>query len=145
MRKNFISLLDGLSSEQLNQVLPGFKNTIIWNFGHAVVSQQKLCYAPANLDLKIPQSWLDLFQKGTKTFRNITDPEIQELKTQALALTEELERDLKKGTLHFQEPLQTGFGLLLENAQDAADFSALHDSLHLGYAQAQRRAILESI
>lgn len=140
-RKNFITLVEGLSLQELNCLAPGFKNTIAWNFGHIVVSQQKLCYVPAGVPVKVSEEYLNLFQKGTQTTRNITQEEIEDLKKLAFSLIEEMENDIETGYLDQYQPLQTHFGLLLQNSQDAADFSSLHDSMHLGYAQAQRRAI----
>ena len=140
-RKNFIRLVDGLSHEDLNILVPGFQNTIAWNLGHIVVSQQKLCYAPANVPLKIREEYLHLFQKGTKTTRDISNEEIEDLKELAMSLIDEMDKDIKAGHLNQYKPLQTHFGLLLTTIQEASDFSALHDSMHLGYVQAQRRAI----
>lgn len=141
IRKNFITLIEGMSLEAINTVVPGFKNTIAWNFGHIVVSQQKLCYAPAGVPFKVTEAYLNLFQKGTQTTRDITQAEIEELKALAYSLIDEMEKDAEQGTLDAYQPLQTHFGLLLKNIQDAKEFSAIHDSMHLGYAQAQRRAI----
>lgn len=141
IRKNFITLIEELSLETLNCLAPGFSNTIAWNFGHIVVSQQKLCYVPAGVPFKVSEKYLSLFQKGTQTTRNITQAEIEELKDLAFSLIEEMEKDIESGYLTHYQPLQTHFGLLLNNIQDAADFSALHDGLHLGYALAQRRAL----
>ncbi len=140
-RKNFIDLMDGLSLKTLNCLAPGFKNTIAWNFGHILVSQQKLCYIPAGVPAKVSDNYLTLFQKGTQNIRDITQAEIDELKKLSFSLIEEMEVDIKSGYLDQYQPLQTHFGLLLQNIEDAADFSSLHDALHLGYALAQRRAL----
>jgi hypothetical protein len=140
-RNNFVALVDGLSHQDLNTLVPGFQNTIAWNLGHIVVSQQKLCYAPANVPFKVSEKYLQLFQKGTKTIRDITPEEIKDLKRLAFTLIDEMDSDIKAGRLDKYKPLQTHFGLLLTTIQQAADFSALHDSMHLGYIQAQRRAI----
>lgn len=140
-RQNFITLVEGLSHQDLNTLIPGFQNTIAWNLGHIVVSQQKLCYGPANVPFKVSEEYLQLFQKGTKTTRDISKEEIEDLKRLAFSLLDEMEKDIEGGYLNQYKSLQTHFGLLLTTIQEAADFSALHDSMHLGYIQAQRRAI----
>lgn len=140
-RKNFITLVDGLGHQELNTLIPGFQNTIAWNLGHIVVSQQKLCYGPTDVPLKVSEEYLHLFQKGTKTIRDISKEEIADLKKLAFSLLDEMDKDIEAGHLNQYKPLQTHFGLLLTTIQEAADFSALHDSMHLGYVQAQRRAI----
>lgn len=141
IRKNFIQLLNGMSLQSLNRLVPGFKNTIAWNFGHIVVSQQKLCYVPAGVPVRVSEEYLNLFQKGTQTTRDITKEELEDLKILAFSLIEQMEVDSASGYLDQYQPLQTHFGLLLQNHLDAAEFSALHDGLHLGYALAQRRAV----
>ena len=105
------------------------------------MSQQKLCYIPAGVPAKVSDNYLTLFQKGTQNIRDITQAEIDELKKLSFSLIEEMEVDIKSGYLDQYQPLQTHFGLLLQNIEDAADFSSLHDALHLGYALAQRRAL----
>jgi len=140
-RKNFLNLVEGLSLQDLNCLVPGFQNTIAWNFGHIVVSQQKLCYLPTDVAIKVSEEYLNLFQKGTRTTRDITSAEIEDLKKLAFSLIEEMEKDIESGYLDTYKPLQTHFGLLLNTIHDAAEFSSLHDSMHLGYAQAQRRAL----
>lgn len=140
-RKNFITLVDGLSHQDLNTLVPGFQNTIAWNLGHIVVSQQKLCYGPTDISLKVSEEYLHLFQKGTKTTRDIRKEEIEDLKMLAFSLLDEMDKDIEAGHLNQYKPLQTHFGLLLTTIQEAAAFSALHDCMHLGYVQAQRRAI----
>lgn len=140
-RKNFIQLIEDLSWEDLNKRIPGFQNTIAWNFGHIVVSQQKLCYVPAGLPVNLSEEYISLFQKGTVTTRDITKEEIEDLKRLAYKLIDVMEEDIKNGLLDNYKPLQTHFGFLLTNINEAADFAAHHDGLHLGYALAQRRAI----
>lgn len=141
VRKNFIQLLEQMTLQDVNCVVPGFQNTIAWNFGHIVVSQQKLCYLSAGVPISVSQEYLALFQKGTKTTRDISQEELEELKKLAYNLIYETDKDIENGYLDKYQPLQTHFGILLQNSRQAAEFSVLHDAMHLGYAQAQRRAI----
>ena len=43
-RKIFESFIDRLTLEQLNKVPQGFKNNVIWNIVHCIVTQQLLVY-----------------------------------------------------------------------------------------------------
>jgi len=49
-RKILITILDKYSDRQLNKIPKGFKNNLIWNIAHLLVTQQLLTYALAGLD-----------------------------------------------------------------------------------------------
>ena len=84
-RKLFLTLLESLSIDELNIVPQGFNNNIIWNFGHVIVSQQILCYKLAGLPLKIEDTFVSKYSKGTKPETFINDTELIFLKQQAVS------------------------------------------------------------
>lgn len=43
-RQNILTLMQGLSADQLNKMSAGFNNNLIWNAGHVLVTQQLLYY-----------------------------------------------------------------------------------------------------
>ena len=61
-RKNMIKLLD--AGHNLHQIPSGFKNNLFWNAAHCLVTQQLLCYKLNNVDLLIPNDWVDVYKKG---------------------------------------------------------------------------------
>ena len=65
-RKNFIGLIESLTTEQLNKIPDRFSNNIIWNFGHNVVTQQLLCYKLAGKEPYMNEEIINEFRKGSK-------------------------------------------------------------------------------
>ena len=140
-RKVFSQLIDGLSIEEINIVPAGFNNNIIWNFGHVIVSQQLLCYKLSGLPLKIDESYVSKYSKGTRPeiFFDIT--ELEFLKQQSAFLIDELLRDLERGLFKNFAPYVTSFNVTLLNVDDAIKLLTMHEGLHLGYAMAIKRLI----
>ena len=140
-RKLFLTLLECLSIDELNVVPQGFNNNIICNFGHVIVSQQILCYKLAGLPLKIDDTFVSKYSKGTKPETFINDTELIFLKQQAVSLIEELVVDLEKGVFTSYNNYTTSFNVELNSVKDAVKFIAMHEGLHLGYAMALKRIV----
>lgn len=142
VRRNFIQLMNEMTLAELNIIPPGFNNNIIWNFGHIVISQQKLCYTLAGLPIKLDEWYLLQYQKGSKPERFIDQEEINFLKEKAHTLIDELRVDLKKDIFRNFNPTRLHFGLELQRIEDAVNYFQNHDALHLGFATAIKRAII---
>ena len=140
-RKLFLTLLESLSIDELNIVPEGFNNNIIWNFGHVIVSQQILCYKLAGLPLKLDDTFVSKYSKGTKPEAIINDTELIFLKQQAVSLIDELVVDLEKGIFTSYTNYTTSFNVKLNSVKDAVKFIAMHEGLHLGYAMALKRIV----
>ena len=140
-RKLFLTLLESLSIDELNIVPEGFNNNIIWNFGHVIVSQQILCYKLAGLPLKLDDTFVSKYSKGTKPEAFINDTELIFLKQQAVSLIDELVVDLEKGIFTSYTNYTTSFNVKLNSVKDAVKFIAMHEGLHLGYAMALKRIV----
>lgn len=52
--------------EQLNTIPAGFKNNIIWNIGHVVVTQQLLAYKLSGLAMKVSDDMVAKYQKDQR-------------------------------------------------------------------------------
>ena len=140
-RKLFLALVESLSIDELNIVPQGFNNNIIWNFGHVIVSQQILCYKLAGLPLKLDDTFVSKYSKGTKPEAFINDTELIFLKQKAVSLIEELVVDLEKGIFTSYTNYTTSFNVELNSVKDAVKFIAMHEGLHLGYAMALKRIV----
>ena len=140
-RKLFLTLLERLSIDELNVFPQGFNNNIIWNFGHVIVSQQILCYKLAGLPLKLDDTFVSKYSKGTKPEAFINDTELIFLKQQAVSLIDELVVDLEKGIFTSYTNYTTSFNVKLNSVKDAVKFIAMHEGLHLGYAMALKRIV----
>jgi predicted transcriptional regulator len=140
-RNLFLKLMDGLTIEQLNQVPEGFNNNIIWNFGHVIVSQQILCYKLSGLPMKIDVSYVSKYSKGTKPETFLDEKELEFLKSQSIALINELVADIEKNSFTSYSNYTTSFNVALNNIDDAVKFITMHEGLHLGYAMALKRIV----
>lgn len=140
-RKIFIQLMEGLSIDALNKVPEGFNNNIIWNFGHSIVTQQILCYKLANLPLKIDESYILKYSKGTKPEKFLDDNELAFLKQQAVSLMDELVVDMEKDVFNNFSTYTTSFNVELNSIDDAVKFLVMHEGLHLGYAMALKKLV----
>ena len=140
-RKLFLTLLESLSIDELNIVPEGFNNNIIWNIGQEIVSQQILCYKLAGLPLKLDDTFVSKYSKGTKPEAIINDTELIFLKQQAVSLIDELVVDLEKGIFTSYTNYTTSFNVKLNSVKDAVKFIAMHEGLHLGYAMALKRIV----
>ena len=75
--------------EQLNTIPEGFKNNIIWNIGHVVVTQQLLAYKLSGLSMMITDEMVSKYQKGSAPQGNVTQEEVDAIKS--LLFTKEFE------------------------------------------------------
>lgn len=143
-REVFIELLDGLTLEDINRIPAGFRNNIGWNFGHMVVSTQGLCYRRTNVqpDREIP--FESAYAKGTVPTYAITTEELATLKSQAIASIRQIEEDYQKGVFNAITPYSTAtYGLEMDTIEQVLTVTLAHDNLHLGYANALKKAVYE--
>lgn len=141
-RKRFRELLWSLSDDQRTRRLPGMNNHPLWNYGHALVTFYLLTYGRCQQQMPIPQEMLEAYRKGSSPYADQSPFSLESLitideKTEAQFLS-----DYDAGKLHAFEFYETSYGIALHTLQDALQFNLLHESLHLGYAMAQRRLIL---
>ncbi|MDR2205494.1 MAG: DinB family protein [Flavobacteriaceae bacterium] len=142
VRKNLLNILQNTSHKDLLEIPDGFNNNIFWNIAHCVATQQLLHYYLSGNSFRIDKYWVETYKKGTLPNLDVQPFEVEDL---AFLLTETskiLMRDYDAGFFTDYTPYNTSFGMDLKNIQDAVIFNNLHESLHCGYAMAQKRAIL---
>lgn len=142
-RKAFIQLVDSLSIEQLNEVPNGFNNNIIWNFGHIVVTLPILCYVRTGIWADVSSiKYATEYAKGTKPTYPVSQEEVEDLKALAISTVDQLEADYNAGKLESITAFETStYGALLSAIEEIILTNVGHDSLHYGYALAQKRTI----
>ncbi|UZO82044.1 DinB family protein [Aquimarina sp. ERC-38] len=140
-RRFLQNFLENHSLEELNKVPPGFKNNIIWNIAHVVVTQQVLMYKLSGLPLQVSDDMEATYQKGTKTERPATQEEVSLIKELLFTTIDQTENDLNNGVFkNFNEyPTSTGFDL--KSIEDALHFNNFHEGLHIGYILALRKSL----
>lgn len=136
--------MEGLDIQTLNTIPPGYKNNLIWNFGHIVVTQQLLCYKLSGLEMAISDEMVDAYRKGSTPVADITEAEYITLKHLSMSLIDRMEQDFREGLFKSYSPYTTSYGVSLNNIEEAIEFNAMHESMHLGYTMALKRALLRT-
>jgi len=140
-RKNVLSLVEKFTNEQLNAIPAGFKNNLMWNAGHLVVTQQLLSYGLSRKDLVIEKELVPLFRKGSEA-RIYSDEEIEQVKSLLTQPLDQFEADLKTDKFDsFQPYFIETFGIQLENITEAVKFNHFHEGLHYGYMLALKNSL----
>lgn len=141
LRKRFIEYINQFSTEELNQIPMGYKNNIIWNFGHSIVTHQVLTYVKSDLTPPIHEKWLEMFKQGSKPERALTGEEIKELKYLALYLLEKLDEDQVKGIFKKYDSYITGLGVRIHTVAEAIEYNNVHEGVHIGYALSMKKVL----
>ncbi|MNJ92943.1 DinB superfamily protein [compost metagenome] len=142
-RKALLSLVENLSTEQMNKIPAGFNNNLAWQIGHLVVSQQILCYKLSNNELVIDSTLVDKYRNGSKPERFISAEEIEQLKRYLLDNIDQLEKDLTTDKFNNYTPytISTYKGYTLEKIEDAIKFIVSHDGLHYGCSLMMKKLV----
>ena len=141
-RKNFLRLIDPLTLEQLNRIPDGFNNNIIWNFGHAIITHQLLCYNLSGNRMYTHKELVHKYRIGTKPEEPVSQEEVDKLKSMATELITKFETDLKTDMFKEYKKYTTSYNVTLSNIEDAIKFNNIHEGLHLGYAMAIRKTLV---
>lgn len=140
-RQHFLSILKKHSIEELNTIPEGFNNNLIWNAGHCLSSQQGLQYGLSGLEMKIDQSFVEKFKKGSSPLIQHDQNTVNQIKTLLLETSDQLKEDYNSGIFKNYNEYQTSYGITLQSIEDAIPFNNGHEMLHLGYMMALSRAL----
>lgn len=140
-RQNILNLIESCDLEQLNVIPQGFNNNLIWNFGHALVTQQLLCYRLAGLEAAFENSIIDAYRKGSSPKAPASDVALQNFKNHCFSLLDQLEKDYAAGIFQNYKPYPTSFGVTLNNIEEAIQFNTIHEAMHLGTMIAMRKLV----
>lgn len=141
-RNKLLSLVEELSTEDLNFIPPGFNNNLAWQIGHLVVSQQILCYKLSGNKFVIEEELVDLYKNGSKPERPFSADEIAQMKGYLLSTIDQLEVDLNNQIFENYTPYTVStYAYRLEGVEDAITFVASHDGLHYGCSLALKKLV----
>lgn len=142
LRERQLLLLDSFTPEQLAAIPKGFKNNILWNIAHCIVTQQTYCYGNSDLPLYISEAFRAAYCKGSVPDGHIpTTAEIEELRGLMLSTVDRLEEDYHKGIFTHYNHYVTGIGYELDSIDEAIYFNISHEGVHLGSVLALKNAI----
>lgn len=130
------------SLEDLLLIPDGFNNNMYWNIAHCVATQQLLHYYLSGNPFRIDRYWVDTYKKGTLPKLDVSISEVEDLRYLLVETSKILVKDYDHDIFDDYTSYTTSFGLDLKNIKDAVIFNNMHESLHYGYAMAQKRAII---
>lgn len=140
--RNFIQLLDAMSNEQLNEIPEGYRNNLVWNYTHAFVAIQGLCYALAGVAPTLHPAFIQLYKKGTFPDGQVSADEWNAIKISITKSCEQLKIDYETNKFQQYNSYTTSFQFTLNTIEEAIVFATFHTGLHFGYALAQRKLLL---
>lgn len=131
-RQLILKTIKGLSLKQLNTIPSGFNNNIAWNVAHLAVTHQILCYKFANLSSSVSDDFINLYRKGTKPEKDITQNEWEYIVEIFENLPIAFKKDLKNEIFTSYAEYETSMGVTLKNINDAINYNTHHEGIHLG-------------
>jgi len=136
-----LKLIEGKSLEQINTIPEGFNNSIGWNVGHLVVTQQLLCYKLSGLEALISEEMIAKYRKGTKPTGLIAQEEWGLIKKLFVELPNKLNLDYSKGLFKIYNNYETSVHVNIDSIDKAIDFNNFHEGIHLGVLLALKRLV----
>lgn len=141
IRLYLLDLIKDLSPAQLNEIPTGFNNNIIWNVGHLLVSQQRLCYMRAGVKPVIDEQYLKDYMPTTKPGNPLPEDEINKIKELFLSVLDKLDEDYTQDLFSNYGAFTSPYGIELNNIDAAIDFLLFHEGLHMGYIMGMKRVL----
>lgn len=140
-RKIVSQFLDNYSLEQLNKIPEGFKNNLIWNIAHIVVTQQLLVYKFSGLPMMVSDELVQKYMKGTKPELDASQDEVDEIKSLLSKTVDQTKEDYDNGIFKNYQEYPTSTGFVLKNVKDAMAFNNFHEGLHIGILMSLRKLV----
>lgn len=138
-RKIVFQFLENHTLEQLNKIPEGFKNNLIWNIAHIVVTQQLLVYKLSGLPMMISDEMVEKYKKGTKPGDYVTLAEVDEIKSLLSKAIDKTKEDFDNKFFKSYQEYPTSTGFVLKNVEDAMIFNNFHEGLHIGIMMGIRK------
>ncbi len=124
--------IEKLTEEQLLKIPDGYKNNILWNLGHIIITQQVLHYTLSRLDMLIPKEIVSIFRTGTSPLLWNETPDVENIKSLLQELPGKFLEDYKNGIFKEFRPFKTSTGIALNSFNDAVTFNHFHEGTHTG-------------
>ena len=140
-RKTLYHYLKETPLNTLNTIPAEFRNNIIWNIGHTVVTQQMLVYGLSGLTGMVSDEMIDRYRRGTVPEGDATQEEVEAIKKLLFATVEKTTADYQLGVFQEFNAYTTQTKVILNDVEDAILFNNFHEGLHLGTIMALQKVI----
>ncbi|HLV39274.1 DinB family protein [Xanthomarina sp.] len=137
----FKNFLETYSLEELNKVPKGFNNNIIWNVAHTIVTQQLLVYNLSGLPMLVPNNLVEMYRKGTKPERDVTQAEVDTIKSLLFSTLEKTQEDYGNKLFKNYTEYTVTTKSVITTVEEAIDFNNFHEGIHLGYIMALKKCL----
>ena len=128
--------------EQLNTIPDGFKNNIIWNIGHVIVTQQLLAYKLSGLAMMVTDEMVAKYQKGSAPQGNVSQEEVEAIKNLLFTTITKTQEDLDNGLFqNYMEYTVSTANFTLKSIEDAMQFNNFHEGIHIGIIMQLRKFV----
>ncbi|RYE23872.1 MAG: DinB family protein [Sphingobacteriales bacterium] len=141
LRHRTITLIEGLSIDQLNKIPQGFNNNITWNTAHLVAAMQRLCYKRSDVPLRVSETFFQRYKPESKPEHEVDERALNEIKELLISSINQLKEDYHAGIFKTYTPFTTRYGVDVANVDDAIRFLPFHEGLHMGYIQAMKKLV----
>ena len=140
-RKGLYRYLKEIPLDKLNAIPEGFRNNIVWNIGHTIVTQQLLMYQQAERVPVIAEDMISRYRRGTVPEGEATTEEVEHLKKLLFTTVEKTTEDYQLGAFRSYKLYTTLNKVTLSNSEDALLFNNFHEGLHHGTILALRKIL----
>jgi len=141
IRAIFKRIIEDFTLEDLNKIPQGFSNNIIWNIAHTVITQQLLIYNLSGLPMMISDDLVQMFRKGTKPERDLTQVEVDEIKELLTSTIEKTRVDYRNKVFKTYQEYTVSTKSTLTNIDEAIGYNHFHEGMHLGYILALKKSL----
>lgn len=125
----------------LNKIPVGFRNNILWNIGHSVVTQQLLVYQRSGLTTLVSNEMIERYRRGAVPDGRAAAEEVQVIQKLLFTTVEKTSDDYQLGLFREYDSFVTATNVTLANVDDAILFNNYHEGLHLGTILALQKAL----
>ncbi len=140
-RHYILNIIKDLSIEQLLYIPTQLNNSILWNLGHVVVSQQMLTYGLSGQKMNTPIDWTPIFKIGSKGNIQFEEEQLTDLKKYMVPLIEQTENDFALNHFENFKPFYTGYGAKITNIHEALAFNNYHEGNHIGHILTMKKLL----
>jgi hypothetical protein len=137
--------IEGLTTEQLNQIPAGYNNNIIWNLAHLTAVAQMVCYTRSGIAPAVEDTYITPYLTGTKPEAPLSEPEIAAIKQLLILSAEQLQDDYNRQLFVHYTPsimIPKVYGFEVTNIDEALNYLLYHEGVHSGYILALRNIVV---
>ena len=140
-RRLLTQFVAGLSEAQLVKIPQGFRNNILWNVGHILVTQQQMCYGLSGQPLLFDDDLVEQFRKGSNPADWQTTPSFDRIKNAILSSAEQFILDYREKKFTNFSVYESAYGMKITTIDEAVKLNNVHEAVHLGYVLAMRKFV----